>query len=75
MSGAREISDWLKSSYSGSGDCVQWRFAGGRVHVRHSQRPEGGVLIFSRSEWVAFLSGAVAGECVMPVDAEDLEKS
>ncbi len=56
---------WIKSSYSGptGGNCVEVAFlAGGEVALRHSRRPDGPALIFTRAEWEAFLSGARDGE-------------
>jgi Domain of unknown function (DUF397) len=35
---------------------------GGSYLVRDSKNPSGPVLTFDRQEWVAFLSGAAAGE-------------
>ncbi len=34
----------------------------GRVAVRHSHHPEGSVIVYTRAEWDAFLSGAKDGE-------------
>lgn len=58
---------WKVSSRSNSngGQCVE---AGplpdgsGRVAVRHSQHPEGSVIVYTRAEWTAFLAGARDGE-------------
>jgi Domain of unknown function (DUF397) len=56
---------WRKSSYSGNqgGNCVEITNLpdGGRA-VRDSKDPEGGVLLFTVSEWAAFLDGAKSGE-------------
>ena len=60
---------WIKSSHSGptGGNCVEVAFlAGGDVAVRSSRHPEGPALIFSRSEWDAFLGGALDGEFGLP---------
>ncbi|RJO79296.1 DUF397 domain-containing protein [Nocardia panacis] len=56
LSGAR----WFKSSHSGaSGDCVEVaHLSGGRVGVRDSNNPGGPALVFTPSEWDAFLAGA-----------------
>lgn len=55
---------WRKSSRSGSvGNCVE--LAGlptGHVAVRHSRHPDGPVLIYTRDEMTAFVSGAKDGE-------------
>jgi hypothetical protein len=59
---------WRISSRSGSGGggtCVE---AGpltdgtGRVALRHSQHPNGPVIIYTRAEWDAFLAGAKDNE-------------
>ena len=49
---------WQKSSYSNpSGNCVEMaRLSAGRVAVRDSKRPGDPVLVFTRTEWSAFLS-------------------
>ncbi|GIH72265.1 DUF397 domain-containing protein [Sphaerimonospora thailandensis] len=56
---------WRKSSFSGTngGDCVEVAELpdGGRA-VRDSKAPEGPVLRFTQSEWVAFTVGVRAGE-------------
>ncbi|MEV5544428.1 DUF397 domain-containing protein [Saccharopolyspora shandongensis] len=49
---------WRKSSYSGvEGDCVEVRSAPGLVGVRDTKDRDGGTLVFSRSQWAAFVSG------------------
>jgi len=64
--------EWRVSSRSGSGaggTCVE---AGplndgtGRVAVRHSQHPDGPVIIHTRAEWDAFLAGAKSNEFDFP---------
>ena len=69
--GEREIgtstigSAWIKSSYSGptGGNCAEVAFlADGQVAMRNSRHPDGPVLVFTRAEWDAFLSGASDGE-------------
>ena len=59
---------WLKSSYSGpTGNCVEIAFlAGGEIAVRNSREPEGPALVFTPTEWGAFLSGARDGEFGAP---------
>jgi len=49
---------WRKSSYSNTGaNCVEVaRTRSGRVAVRDSKDPDGGVLTFSLDEWKAFLA-------------------
>jgi hypothetical protein len=56
---------WVKSSYSGptGGNCVEVAFlADGDVAMRNSRDPDGPALIFTRTEWDAFLGGACKGE-------------
>jgi hypothetical protein len=55
---------WKKSSYSGpQGNCVEVAdMADGQVAMRNSRHPDGAVLVFTRAEWDAFLSGARDGE-------------
>ncbi|MFD1546603.1 DUF397 domain-containing protein [Nonomuraea guangzhouensis] len=56
---------WIKSSYSGSngGNCVEVaELSGGRRGVRDSKNPTGPALIFTPSEWSAFIDGAKDGE-------------
>jgi Domain of unknown function (DUF397) len=53
---------WVKSSFSGMGDCVEWRIEENRVRVRDSKDPGGPELVFTHSEWVAFRRGLEAGE-------------
>jgi predicted secreted Zn-dependent protease len=50
---------WRKSTYSmGGGDCVQTaQLPTGEVAVRHSKAPDKGVLVFTTSEWRAFIAG------------------
>jgi hypothetical protein len=53
---------WVKSSFSGEGDCVEWACGVDFVAVRDSKYPNGPVLRFTWSEWTAFISGVAAGE-------------
>lgn len=63
---ARQLSDltWRKSRRSGAlGNCVEVApLAGGQIAVRHSKQPDGPVLVYTRAEMAAFLSGAKDGE-------------
>lgn len=54
---------WQKSTYSNpSGNCVEMtRLADGRVAVRNSRFPEGAALIYSATEFRAFVAGTKAG--------------
>ena len=63
VTGTEDISpEWRKSSFSGTGDCVEVRQGGETVEVRNSRDCSGEVLSFTRPEWRAFLQGARAGE-------------
>lgn len=56
---------WLKSSFSmGMGDCLEVAFLdSGEVALRDGKNGDRGpVLVFTPSEWQAFLSGAKDGE-------------
>lgn len=53
---------WRKSSYSGTGNCVEVAYDGDRVLVRNSAVPDGPVLQFTADEWRAFARGMKAGE-------------
>lgn len=53
---------WVKSSFSGTADCVEWSIDGHQVRVRDSKDPSGPVLSFTHSEWDAFRRGMQAGE-------------
>ena len=56
---------WRKSSWSGptgGGDCVEVADLGEAVGVRDSKNPAGPVLVFTPSEWAAFVAGAKGGE-------------
>lgn len=59
------LASWYKSSASAyNGDCVEVaHLRDGRVAVRDTKdRTSGPALIFTRSEWNAFLAGAKNGE-------------
>ena len=55
---------WRKSTFSGTngGDCVEVAPTATGVLVRHSKRPEDGVIEFSHTNWSAFVSAAARGE-------------
>lgn len=63
---ASALSDltWRKSRRSGAqGNCVELApLRGGHVAIRHSGRPDGPVIVYTRAEMAAFLSGAKDGE-------------
>jgi len=55
---------WRKSTYSeGGGECVETAvLPDRRVAVRHSRQPDGAMLLYTPTEWDAFLKGARDGE-------------
>lgn len=65
---------WHISTYShdNGGSCVE---AGplvdgsGRVALRHSKTPDGGTIVYTRTEWDAFVAGVKAGEFDFPAPA------
>lgn len=56
--------EWTKSAASGpTGDCVEVaRLANGDVAVRNSRDASGPALVYTRSEFRAFVTGARAGD-------------
>ncbi|TDB86950.1 DUF397 domain-containing protein [Actinomadura sp. KC216] len=65
MTGARKLTEaanWSKSSLSeGAGDCVEATLLTA-VALRDSKDPDGPCLVFTVSEWDAFLGGVRLGE-------------
>ncbi|NLT54664.1 MAG: DUF397 domain-containing protein [Actinomycetales bacterium] len=57
---------WIKSTFSGSGDCVEVSYSGpgDAVLMRDSKDPQGPHLRFSRSAWDGLLSAMREGICV-----------
>jgi hypothetical protein len=55
---------WQKSSRSGpfTDNCVEVAFVGAVIAVRDSKNPHGPALVFTPSEWDAFVDGAKVGE-------------
>jgi Domain of unknown function (DUF397) len=54
---------WHKSSFSGpNGDCVEAAELPAGVAVRNSRFPDGPALLFTDSEWSAFLRGVKGGD-------------
>jgi hypothetical protein len=59
-------SAWRRSSRSQFNSCVEVRFLGDRVPLRNSRDPDGPVLVFTASEWDAFVAGVKLGEFDRP---------
>jgi hypothetical protein len=57
-----EPGTWRKSSYSGTGNCVEWMTGPQVILVRNSNNVAAGELQFTHSEWIAFVQGVAAGE-------------
>ena len=55
---------WRKSMRSGpwTDNCVEVAFVDGVIAVRDSKNPSGHVLVFTASEWDAFVDGTKDGE-------------
>jgi Domain of unknown function (DUF397) len=56
---------WHKSTFSNGngGDCVEHaKLPDGSRAIRHSKHPDGPSLIFTATEWDAFIFGVKAGE-------------
>jgi hypothetical protein len=55
---------WRRSDRGGphADNCVEVAFVDGAIAVRQSNNPTGPVLLFTSSEWDAFVAGAKDGE-------------
>jgi hypothetical protein len=53
---------WRKSTWSGTGNCVEIAKFGPDLLVRDSKNATGPFLVFTKIELHAFLAGAKAGE-------------
>jgi Domain of unknown function (DUF397) len=63
----RARSGWFKSAHSDANQgCVEVLFAADQALLRHSRAPFGPALVFSRTEWEAFLLGVIDGQFAMP---------
>jgi hypothetical protein len=62
------VTTWVKSSFSGpQGNCVEVaHLDDGGIAMRNSRFPDGPALVFTATEWEAFLSGARNGEFGLP---------
>jgi hypothetical protein len=59
----RESLAWLKAhSSTANGQCVEVASAVGNIAIRDSKDPDGPILVYSASEFRAFLDGARNGE-------------
>jgi len=58
----QDILLWRKARASGTSNCVEVAARGHTIYVRDSKCPDGPTLAFTTAEWVAFLTGAQAGE-------------
>jgi hypothetical protein len=54
--------DWRIASKSGGGNCVEIAKFDDSVAFRHSRRPDAEVIVYSLSEFDAFIDGAKRGE-------------
>jgi Domain of unknown function (DUF397) len=64
LSGAeRSALFWLKAQRSGAdGNCVEIASTVGKIAVRDSKDPDGPILVYTPTEFSAFLEGARNGE-------------
>jgi Domain of unknown function (DUF397) len=53
---------WIKAHSSGGGACVEMASIVGGVAIRDSKDPEGPILLYTPTEFSAFLEGARHGE-------------
>jgi hypothetical protein len=53
---------WLTAGPCEAGSCVEVASSGDGVAMRDSKDKGGPILRFTQNEWVAFLTGAKAGE-------------
>ena len=59
----RESLSWLKAhSSSANGACIEIASATGNIAIRDSKDPNGPILVYTQSEFSAFLEGARKGE-------------
>lgn len=57
---------WLKSSFSGTEDCLEWAISSDGVRLRNTAGQSGVELHLTPAEWIAFLAGVKAGEADPP---------
>ena len=59
----REGLAWLKAdSSTANGQCVEIASAAGHIAIRDSKDPDGPILVYTTSEFRAFVDGARNGE-------------
>ena len=59
----RENLAWLKArSSTANGQCLEIAAAVGNIAIRDSKDPDGPILVYTRSEFGAFVEGARNGE-------------
>lgn len=56
------LPDWRRSSFCGTGACVEVAKTNQNFLVRDSKDPNSPVLTFTPDEWTAFVSGVTAGD-------------
>jgi hypothetical protein len=65
---------WLKAQYSGhNGACVEIASVADRIAIRDSKDPDGPILVYTPTEFKAFLHGARNGEFDRFVDCSRRE--
>src|SRR5689334_17419789 len=57
----REL-DWRIARKSASGNCIEVAKCNDLIAFRHSRRPDGEVILYTKSEFDAFLDGIKKGE-------------
>jgi hypothetical protein len=57
-----EGAQWRKSSFSASGDCLEWMISVDGVRLRDSKTQPSPEFFLSHSEWQAFIAAVKAGE-------------
>ena len=54
--------EWRKSTYSGVNGCVEVAILNDQIAIRDSKDPRGPMLLFTYSEWAAFIRGVRDGQ-------------
>ncbi|PPK66543.1 DUF397 domain-containing protein [Actinokineospora auranticolor] len=49
--------NWVKSSFSGSGQCCEAAHLNNGTAFRDSKNPNGGTVIFTHGNWKTFING------------------